>query len=250
MRTKPVPLLLQHGAWHGAWCWDNWLTHFSGLGYEVHAISLPGHGLSPLGKSHINRYTLGDYAEILAEVVDGITPRPAVIGHSMGGAILQRLLERQPLPAAVLLATLPRRGIAPYLLRSLRNDPAVMMKTIGTLNTYHPVGSAERVAENFFSADTDVDCVAWERQMVRESFGMVVSSLLPIANAEKVRRSPVLVVAGGQDAVFTVAEEQATANAYGADMLLFDDQAHNLMAEPRSGEIADAVDQWLTKTLA
>ena len=106
-RTKQTPLLLQHGAWHGAWCWENWLGHFADLGYEVHALSLPGHGASPLGKSHINLYTLDDYAACLAEVADQISPAPVIVGHSLGGAIVQRFLETRTAPAPVLLATLP-----------------------------------------------------------------------------------------------------------------------------------------------
>ena len=54
-----------------------------------------------------------------------------------------------------------------------------------------------------------------------------------------------LVVAGGEDAISTVEEGRKTAAAYGADLELFPDQAHNLMAEPRWPEIADSIDRWL-----
>ena len=64
-RTHKTPLLFQHGAWHGAWCWELWMDYFASLGYEVHAISLPGHGKSSQNK-HINFYTLKDYVDTLA----------------------------------------------------------------------------------------------------------------------------------------------------------------------------------------
>ena len=39
-RGKP-PLLFIHGSLHAAWCWvENYLPHFSGLGYDSVAISL------------------------------------------------------------------------------------------------------------------------------------------------------------------------------------------------------------------
>ena len=47
-------------------------------------------------------------------------------------------------------------------------------------------------------------------------------------------------------AVFTVDEGKRTAECYGAEFHLFPDQAHNLMAEPRSREIADTIATWLT----
>ena len=34
-KTHPTPLLFVHGAWHGAWCWENFLSYFAEHGYEV-----------------------------------------------------------------------------------------------------------------------------------------------------------------------------------------------------------------------
>src|SRR5476649_2140141 len=45
-RNAP-PLLFVHGAWHGAWCWDeHFLGYFSKRGFSAHAVSLLGHGES------------------------------------------------------------------------------------------------------------------------------------------------------------------------------------------------------------
>ena len=40
------PVLLVHGAWHGAWCWSGVQAALDGLGVSSWAIDLPGHGLS------------------------------------------------------------------------------------------------------------------------------------------------------------------------------------------------------------
>ena len=45
-QSHETPLFLQHGAWHGAWCWNQFLDYFASLGYEVHAISLPAEALN------------------------------------------------------------------------------------------------------------------------------------------------------------------------------------------------------------
>ena len=43
--ARPTPLLFVHGAWHGAWCWDeHFLDFFAAHGYAAHALSLRGHG--------------------------------------------------------------------------------------------------------------------------------------------------------------------------------------------------------------
>src|SRR6185295_17162783 len=99
---KPVPVLLLHGAWHGAWCYDLWLEDFAAYGYEAHAMSLPAHGGSPAGRN-INLYSTRDYVKALGSVIDAITPTPIVIAHSMGGAVLQHYLRDHSLPGVVML---------------------------------------------------------------------------------------------------------------------------------------------------
>ena len=44
---RSTPLLFVHGAWHGAWCWEeNFLPYFAQAGYHSHALDLRGHGKS------------------------------------------------------------------------------------------------------------------------------------------------------------------------------------------------------------
>jgi pimeloyl-ACP methyl ester carboxylesterase len=38
--TRPAPILFVHGAWHAAWCWENFLPYFAQQGYAAYAISL------------------------------------------------------------------------------------------------------------------------------------------------------------------------------------------------------------------
>ena len=46
--SDKAPLLFVHGAWHGAWGWDeHFLDFFAAKGYRSLAVSLRGHGKSP-----------------------------------------------------------------------------------------------------------------------------------------------------------------------------------------------------------
>ncbi len=40
------PILLVHGAWHGAWCWATLQAELDRRGLPSYAVELPGHGLS------------------------------------------------------------------------------------------------------------------------------------------------------------------------------------------------------------
>ena len=47
--AHPTPLLFVHGAAHAAWCWDEYfLDFFADRGYRAVALSLHGHGASPI----------------------------------------------------------------------------------------------------------------------------------------------------------------------------------------------------------
>ena len=91
-RLHPTPILFQHGMWHAAWCWRGWQKALAERGWESHAISLPGHGGSERRKS-VRFSTMQDYLAVLKVEVGRLQTRPIVIGHSMGGALVQWYLK-------------------------------------------------------------------------------------------------------------------------------------------------------------
>lgn len=75
-------VVLVHGAWHGAWCWDQVVDQLDARGVPTVALDLPGHGAStePLGD-------LATDAAALRTVLDGLDAA-VVCGHSYGGAVI------------------------------------------------------------------------------------------------------------------------------------------------------------------
>jgi pimeloyl-ACP methyl ester carboxylesterase len=107
--AHPAPLLFVHGAFMGAWCWDeHFLDYFADRGYRALALGVRGHGDSPANRS-LHRCSIADYVEDLCAVADLLPEPPVLIGHSMGGYVVQRYLRVRSAPAAVLLASVPRK---------------------------------------------------------------------------------------------------------------------------------------------
>lgn len=86
-------IVFVHGICHGAWCWENFIDFFAEQGYQCYAISLRGHGNSE-GKEDLNSFTLSDYVEDVKTVVDKCATKPFLVGHSMGGAVVQRYIGK------------------------------------------------------------------------------------------------------------------------------------------------------------
>ncbi len=76
-------MLLVHGAWHGAWCWEPVVAALSGRGVPAVAIDLPGHGndAGPFTDLH------GD-AERVRSALDGFAEPVVLVGHSYGGVVI------------------------------------------------------------------------------------------------------------------------------------------------------------------
>lgn len=248
-REHQTPLLFLHGAWHGAWCWQSWMDYFPSLGYETHAISLPGHGNSSMHKRHINFYAFKDYVSALCDQIKTIVPKPVVIGHSLGGAVLQKYLENHSIPGAVLLSTLPSHGILPMCLRLLQRHPLPILSGILKLNFYEWVKTPELAQELFLNKDTQINITSFQKQLVGESARVAVRLLFPFAKVNP-NKSPMLCISGDKDAIFTMKDEDRTAKRYNSKNLIIENQAHDLMMESAWKQVADVIDNWITHELA
>ena len=76
-------VVLVHGAWHGAWCWERVIDGLCERGVPTIAVDLPGHGEDPgpMGDLH------GDAARV-TDVIDSIGGPVVLVGHSYGGAVI------------------------------------------------------------------------------------------------------------------------------------------------------------------
>jgi len=76
-------VVLVHGAWHGAWCWDRVVERLETLGIPTVALDLPGHGADPQPLTDLHGH--GDAVRIAIDAID--TP-VVLVGHSYGGAAI------------------------------------------------------------------------------------------------------------------------------------------------------------------
>ena len=244
-KTHATPLLFVHGAWHGAWCWENFLPYFAEHGYEAHALSLRGHGNSE-GKDGIRWYSAQDYINDLQQVVDCLDTSPILIAHSMGGYIVQKYLETHSAPAGVLLASIPITGILAMLLRWTKRRPISMLKTFLMLNPWYMVSTPALAKEVFFSEDyPDKKFLGYYAQIQTESaMAALEMSLLRLPRPGKVR-TPLLTIGAENDRIFTVSEERKTARAYNTEITLYPHTAHDMMLETNWRTVADHILNWL-----
>ncbi|HEV2236748.1 MAG TPA: alpha/beta fold hydrolase [Ktedonobacterales bacterium] len=244
--ARPTPLLFVHGAWLSASCWDeHFLGYFSERGYPSYALSLRGHGASE-GPPHLRDATIADYVADVARVAGDLPSPPVVIGHSMGGLVVQKYLETHSAPAAALLASVPPSGALRTTLNIARKHPFRFAYSNVTRSLYPLVSRPRLAREIFFSPEmTEEEVQAYARRIQDESFRAFLDMIAFSLPRPKRVKTPLLVLGGGRDAVFTPHEVAATARAYNTRPRMFANMAHAMMLEANWQDVAYAILAWL-----
>ncbi|OBI41545.1 alpha/beta hydrolase [Mycobacterium kyorinense] len=244
--THPVPLLFVHGAWHGAWCWDEYfLDFFADNGFRALAVSLRGHGKSPTA-TPLRRCSCADYVDDVRSVADDLPAAPVVIGHSMGGYVVQKYLEQFTAPAGVLLASMSPRGCLGFLLRLAKQHPWRATRATITGKSAFCFNTPERARKYFFSANTpEPDVVRYAARLQEESQRAAFDGFLLDVPRPQLVTTPLLVLGAEHDSSFTIKEVRATARAYGTDAEIFPDMGHDMMLEPGWSAVAERIQTWL-----
>jgi pimeloyl-ACP methyl ester carboxylesterase len=240
-RAAP-PILFVHGAWHGAWCWDEFfLDYFAAHGFEAHALSLRAHGASE-GRSQLHRCRIRHYVEDVAAVAASLPTSPILVGHSMGGFVVQKFLETHLSPAAFLLASIPPDGARSMYARLMRNRPLDVLRANATLSLLPFISDPERAQRLLFSAAmSGEDVVRHHRLLEDESMLGALDCLALERVLPNEVRSPIHVMGAADDALVAGYEIEATARAYGTEALVFDDVAHDMMLDPNWRSVADTM---------
>lgn len=118
MKSKTI--LFVTGAFVSNNCWDDWKFYFEQKGYTTIAPAWPHkdapaevlrnrHPEQAIGAIHLNH--LVDYFE---QVIESLSEPPILVGHSMGGLIVQLLLQRNLGAAGVAIHSVPPQGVMTF----------------------------------------------------------------------------------------------------------------------------------------
>jgi 3-oxoadipate enol-lactonase len=108
--TSPTNgIVFVHGVGGSAAAWQPQVDAFRAAGYAPLALNLPGYG----GRPAIERIDFEEFSEdVEAQIARAGLIRPVLLGHSLGGMIVQTMLRRKPdaYRAAILVGTSPAFG--------------------------------------------------------------------------------------------------------------------------------------------
>ncbi len=258
-RRKPTgphlcsnPVVLVHGAFTGAWCWnEHFLTYFADHGYETISFSLRGHGGSG-GRNVRSLASIDDYVEDLETVIDTLGQTPILIGHSMGGYVVQKYLEKHPARAAILMASVPPEGLLANNAMMAMSQPDLFLQMFWLQAIGPHTLLRNRLGRAMLSSD-----VASDEGMIY--FGRLETeshrALMDMAGTNPVFLSPtdlppMLVMGSKRDEIVPSEMVHHTAVRYDADYILLDHMAHAMMLDTKWQNAADSILGWMKKNVA
>ncbi len=247
IQSSRPPVLFVHGAFSGAWCWNEYfLPYFAQQGYPAYALSLRGHGNSA-GAETLHWTSLADYVADVVAVSQPLSPPPILIGHSMGGMVVQKYLAAgYPATAAVLLAPVPPSGLGASSYYFALTHPLLFWQ----FNLMHYVSlrfATPQMMKQVLFSDTisDSQVQQYFALMQGESYRVMIDMLWLDLPPPPNFTLPLLVLGAKNDVFFPPSLIEGTAKFYGTQSYLFPQIAHLMMLDTHWQPVAAKILSWL-----
>ncbi|QQL49433.1 alpha/beta hydrolase [Mucilaginibacter ginkgonis] len=246
-------ILFIHGMFQNPKSWEKWISYFESKGYQCSAPAWPYHEGEPSQLRANPSPQLGDLH--LREIVDEISfvakglDNPILIGHSVGGLIVQLLISK-----GIGFAGVAIDSVAPNAM--LAFDWGFMKNSALIANPFKGNDPFEMDADTFYASfgnamsreESDAAFEAFathdSRNVLRDCMGEDGQIDLDLPHA------PLLFIGGEKDQIIPPELNQKNAEAYTDTnshtfFQEFPNRGHYICGQPGWEEVADSIYNWL-----
>src|SRR5689334_25349267 len=115
-RSKTIVLI--HGNFVNNLTWAAWKKRYEQKGYTVHTPANPGHdGIPAQLRANIHpdliKTSFSDVVNNILKLIDTLPEKPLIIGHSMAGMAVKKLIELGKASAGVSIDGAPPKNVFP-----------------------------------------------------------------------------------------------------------------------------------------
>ena len=209
------------------------------------ALDLAGHGHSS-HRSVDAHYYLFDYvADIATLCRQQGWQQLTIIGHSMGGMVVQKCMEVRQVSGAVLMASVPPQGLWASAVGLALRKPDLMSE----LNNLLTGGgtSPEVLREALFAQPVSMERLQQMARRVQPESARVIwdMTLFDLPQPSRMRRAPLLVLGAECDPIIPPSLTDMTARALDVEARIFPGMGHGMMLEAEWRKVAQCVLDWI-----
>lgn len=258
LNTGSKPVLFITGAFVHHSCWNNWRIYFESKGYKTFAPPWPYKDDTPeaLRNSHPNAdiasNRLAPLTEYFAAAVKEFSEPPVLVGHSIGGLIVQLLLQRGLGSMGVAIHSVPPQGVFTFKFSFLKAGWGPLGFFTSTRKTF--LHSLEQWGYAFTNGMTPDEQKEGYYQFAIPESKLIVRDT--ITKAAKINfgnpHAPLLFVSGSTDHTIPASLNYSNFRKYRnsnsvTDYQEFAGSNHFVLGQPNWKESADHILGWIKK---
>jgi pimeloyl-ACP methyl ester carboxylesterase len=254
--TKSKTIVFIHGLFMNPVSWEDWIKYFESIGYSCYAPAYAYHeGIpSDLRKRtdpKLGPLTLGDVIDGLSAFIDNLPEKPILVGHSMGGLVVQRLIGLNKGIAGICITSASPKGIISLKWSFLKSNFPTVNPLKGnsiclpTLKWFHNAFCNTMTLEQAQ--------IEFNKFVVPESRNIARSSISIQGKVDFEKpHSPLLFIAGEKDNTIPSSLNKKNFEAYKdkdskIDFKEFLGRTHYICCQENWEEVADYIKVWLEK---
>lgn len=244
------PILFVHGMFMNSSSWSGWREFFAARGHATHAPQWPYRDGEPEAlraepSKELPSLRLEDIVGLYRRAIAEMPEPPILIGHSMGGLVVQILLQEGGVRAGVAIDSVPPAGVSTAKWSFLRSNLPVILKR---RRPFVPSKSWFRYAFAHTLDEAELERV-WRTYAVPESGQVARDSTSDLAKIDPTAdRPPLLMVAGELDHIIPVSlvrDNHAFYQGPPTEYREFAGRTHWICGQEGWQEVAQSVSAWL-----
>lgn len=254
MSTTSKSIVFIHGLFMNPTSWEPWIKFYEAKGYTCYAPAYAYHEGNPKDlrnniDPHLGKLSFGQVIDSLSAFIDKLPEKPILIGHSMGGLAVQKLIGLNKGVAGICIDPAPPKGIFSLKWSFIKAN-------LPTINPFKGnsvcLPSLKWFHYAFCNTMTMEQTVAeYDKFVVPESRNIPRSSTKNDGKIDfKKPHNPLLIIAGEKDNIIPPSLNKKNYEAYKdknskTDFKEFPGRTHYICGQQNWEEVATYINEWI-----
>lgn len=245
-----------HGLFVTNTCWDEWIKYYEAKGYKCYAPAWPLKNDSPknlrknIAECTIETLRLETILKFYEDTISKIGGKPILIGHSLGGTLVQLLINKGYGAAGVCIHSGPPKGLISFKYSFLKS--AFPLLTATKKKPY--LMSFKQWQYSFTNGMTlEQQKNTYEEFLSPESAHVFLDAVSNIAKVDFAKpHAPLLFTSGSIDHIIPASLNKKNVKKYKdknsiVDFHVFESRNHFVLGADGWQQVAEYIENWIAK---